>query len=851
ADLHRGESDLGDGYVPQVQKGFYSTKLSPTEVYRCRSEAPCPGGAPGTCAGGLVDTPCAQCHEGSTWTGSDCADCAGWRQVLWGMFIVGIFVFLLALYYLTSNKVTAKATVLFATTASVGLLVMSMQNLGLIGMMTIDWPESLKGIFGVCQFLLLDIDSYGFSCIAGSNPTIRYLLSVLIFPVGVLWLTGCFCTSKLLPAKYHWNGSKVCSTIGAFMQMSFSTMSAASLAPMMCYKHPNGLRSVLKYPDVICGSEEHTLMLVIGWCMLCTCVLGFVALCTYAVVRVPHWSVRRRDAFVAAVRFLVFRFRLDAWWFGVPLLVRGPLLSLPVVLATDYPPVQIVSIAMILSSFLVGQMIFWPWKVPMLNLSDCIVSFCVTLLVTTASLHLKIVDGPMIVFAEAVSTSMLSGIFAALGIMVLMTSSALIYRSALGGKQELRIFNLGPVTNSKRLAMKVKAMASKLEVMEMDDLSARLAALAVFDMNKVTTCITLLATEVAPPEEGAVTYKFNPRINSSSFDPSLAKPKRSKRSTMSSNSVAVKDENEANEKQDGNQDVTEATNRSPAATGQLRRSPAALRANRECMDVSELQFSKDDELMRYVHDVDDALMHYEHDADDVLMRCGHDADDALVCETPLRRYWKWYSVILEILPKSEIVIMREAREHKRLGGADSTGVACGQGIVQRLREELPVLYEEESEQAVALQELEQIRIDTSSVEDEWWGPMMGETFEEIDENLEALMKRLRRTKGSLVGGGAVAVLVGHSYIIRTIFDAYLMKGASTQYRSLRSKLVPCCGVVAARIAWDEKGFPSIKEAMPLLQTKLEQPDPNDPEGGHRASSCTCGRNKVDLPCVLS
>lgn len=479
------------------------------------------------------------------------------------MFIVGIFVFLLALYYLTSNKVTAKATVLFATTASVGLLVMSMQNLGLIGMMTIDWPESLKGIFGVCQFLLLDIDSYGFSCIAGSNPTIRYLLSVLIFPVGVLWLTGCFCTSKLLPAKYHWNGSKVCSTIGAFMQMSFSTMSAASLAPMMCYKHPNGLRSVLKYPDVICGSEEHTLMLVIGWCMLCTCVLGFVALCTYAVVRVPHWSVRRRDAFVAAVRFLVFRFRLDAWWFGVPLLVRGPLLSLPVVLATDYPPVQIVSIAMILSSFLVGQMIFWPWKVPMLNLSDCIVSFCVTLLVTTASLHLKIVDGPMIVFAEAVSTSMLSGIFAALGIMVLMTSSALIYRSALGGKQELRIFNLGPVTNSKRLAMKVKAMASKLEVMEMDDLSARLAALAVFDMNKVTTCITLLATEVAPPEEGAVTYKFNPRINSSSFDPSLAKPKRSKRSTMSSNSVAVKDENEANEKQDGNQDVTEATNRQP------------------------------------------------------------------------------------------------------------------------------------------------------------------------------------------------------------------------------------------------------------------------------------------------
>lgn len=33
-------------------------------------------------------------------------------------------------------------------------------------------------------------------------------------------------------------------------------------------------------------------MLVIGWCMLCTCVLGFVALCTYAVVREAR---RQRD----------------------------------------------------------------------------------------------------------------------------------------------------------------------------------------------------------------------------------------------------------------------------------------------------------------------------------------------------------------------------------------------------------------------------------------------------------------------------------------------------------------------------------------------------------------------------
>ncbi len=117
----------------------------------------------------------------------------------------------------------------------------------------------------------------------GQSEPIRYLLSALIFPVGVAWLATCWGVSKLFPQRFHWDGSKVTSCIGAFLQVGFSTMSATSLAPMMCYKHPNGLRSILKYPGVLCGSADHDLMLVMGWILLSVFVLGFVALCTYAV----------------------------------------------------------------------------------------------------------------------------------------------------------------------------------------------------------------------------------------------------------------------------------------------------------------------------------------------------------------------------------------------------------------------------------------------------------------------------------------------------------------------------------------------------------------------------------------
>eukprot|EP00434_Breviolum_minutum_P016955 symbB.v1.2.014958.t1/scaffold1058.1/size194011/5 len=259
---------------------------------------------------------------------------------------------------------------------------------------------------------------------------------------------------------------------------------------MMCYKHPNGLRSILKYPGVLCGTADHDMMLVMGWILLTVFVLGFVALCTFAV---------------------------------------SPLINLPVVLATDFPPIQVVCIAMVLTTMMVLQMLSWPWKVPMLNLTDCTVGFCIVLLVTTSTLYLNVIDETMYAFASIITTAMLSGIAVAIGIMVCMTVAALFHRAAMGGKKELKFFNLGSVPSSWDLSKKVKALVGELEAIEFEELKNKLNGLAVFDMNKITTCITLMATEVAPPAEDALTFKFNLRIAASSFDPALKKKPQSLR----------------------------------------------------------------------------------------------------------------------------------------------------------------------------------------------------------------------------------------------------------------------------------------------------------------------------------
>eukprot|EP00913_Durusdinium_trenchii_P011588 g10882.t1 len=310
-----GTHPLGAEYQPAVVEGYYVKQEDPLEVYKCGKIFHCPGGLPQTCAGGREGIPCAECPAGRTWTEGSCKMCESWRQVLWGFSVVGIFLFMTVSYYLMTSKVTAKASVLFTTTCAFGMLVSLLQSVGIIGMMTVEWPVDLKGFFSYFQLLLLDLDSFGFACFAGAETSFRYVFSVMFFPTVVFWMFSNYLVSQLIP-KRSWDWTKVLSCVGQFLQVTFSTMSTIALAPLMCYTHPNGLQSILKYPNVICGESEHVVMLAGGVTLLVVGVLGFLTLCTYAAVQVPHWSAREQHARVRAFRFLVFRFRLDSWWFG-------------------------------------------------------------------------------------------------------------------------------------------------------------------------------------------------------------------------------------------------------------------------------------------------------------------------------------------------------------------------------------------------------------------------------------------------------------------------------------------------------------------------------------------------------
>eukprot|EP00434_Breviolum_minutum_P042956 symbB.v1.2.038259.t1/scaffold5897.1/size22629/1 len=111
-------------------------------------------------------------------------------------------------------------------------------------------------------------------------------------------------------------------------------------------------------------------MLGAGLLLLVIFVFGFLVSVTYATIKLPEWSARGLTQRVQPFIFLLYRFRMDKWWFGAPLLIRGPLMSLTVTCFTDFPDVQVGLNCLILTFSVVVQATARPWKVPLLNWID-------------------------------------------------------------------------------------------------------------------------------------------------------------------------------------------------------------------------------------------------------------------------------------------------------------------------------------------------------------------------------------------------------------------------------------------------------------------------------------------------
>jgi len=425
-------------------------------------------------------------------------DCQSWIVFLW--FCAGLWVLLVlpGLYYINKRTVKHQATLALTVGLFLQIIFSWAQIIALVGQMTVKWPSLFQGMTSGTQVLLLDMDAFHVACVGGSDPSVRYVLTALAFPGAISWLGVIFALTQCFPKHWRWKRWRTVNVIGALMQGSFNVMSSIALQPYMCYNHPNGRGSLLKFPGVLCGDGNHTTMLVAGTILLAIFVCGFLTLCAWAACKIPIWSKEQKESHVGSFIFLINRFRSDRWWFGVPLLMRGPLLSLPVVWAADFPEAQVCIASMVLAGFLFIQVISWPWKVPLLNLLDAwgIMWLIVLLMMTPTYPQDSELKGTKL--REQLSGLLIGLIMAAMGVVIIFLMRAIL-KFALTRTWSSRVFDLRSKAET-LTGDQLHEMADELLNVASQDLTSRLSALNPHDVRIIEKSIGLLASQCCHSE---------------------------------------------------------------------------------------------------------------------------------------------------------------------------------------------------------------------------------------------------------------------------------------------------------------------------------------------------------------
>ena len=176
---------------PHLLIGYNSEILSPVSAFKCAGSN-CPGGAPGTCAGGLSGSTCGSCGPGEYVALPECRNCGAFIPGMWIAFFILLILGNVCSYILATGKYTHKATSLLCITTSLGMLVVLLQNVGVLHGMPIPWPDGLSNLLRFAAFFLLSLEGLGLSCLTGG------MVSEYVVTTGIFWLL-----LVILPVSCH------------------------------------------------------------------------------------------------------------------------------------------------------------------------------------------------------------------------------------------------------------------------------------------------------------------------------------------------------------------------------------------------------------------------------------------------------------------------------------------------------------------------------------------------------------------------------------------------------------------------------------------------------------------------
>jgi hypothetical protein len=156
-----------------------------------------------------------------------------------------------------------------------------------------------------------------------------------------------------------------------FFQAAFITIILTVVGPFRTFSHPgSGDRSsMLSSPDIDTSSSTYAGLVALAVLGLLPCVL-FIALYGVSVKQSTAWRETEMTRRLQAIKFVLFRFNKNGYYWGLCFLARSTAVS--VITLLNNPFAQLLLLGVVMTVYLVALVKVWPWKAPVVNVLDAL-----------------------------------------------------------------------------------------------------------------------------------------------------------------------------------------------------------------------------------------------------------------------------------------------------------------------------------------------------------------------------------------------------------------------------------------------------------------------------------------------
>jgi len=371
---------------PRTLSLYMSLDSAPLKAYRCIDEESCPGATASYSSCGVFrDTgavACGKCVDDAFLNrDGQCEQCTGGLDILYLVgTVVGGAVVVCIMAIAVNRDVLMQQKGNFNLIVIGGVFLTALQTTIVFNQLSMEWADPLKSAMVVSSLAGFDLGSMKLGCYLPFDPVMKFLTRQMVAPIALPILLLTISCKKLTSKETVRVDVEFANAAGTIFSAFFISVVTTSVDAFVCYDHPSAAAgsSVTIEPSVLCWDDvRHIRMVVVAVLAFLLVPTTFLVSCCYAVKKYPSVMSKHDDRqrwFAHTFRFLFFRFRPDAYFYGLLLLMKNMTLCLIPASFSGKVGIQVLLICGIIVSFGMFQATTQPFRAKFVNKMDSLTS---------------------------------------------------------------------------------------------------------------------------------------------------------------------------------------------------------------------------------------------------------------------------------------------------------------------------------------------------------------------------------------------------------------------------------------------------------------------------------------------